>query len=129
MGLTYHRLQAREAGFDDVLFIGRDGVIGEGSVWNVAFWDGQQVVWPEAAVLPGITMQLLQAALTRIGVPWSTRRLTLDDLPTLRAATATNSHCPSQPLASIDKSAFPSDGGALSNALNTAWAGVPWALV
>ncbi|MFC4608190.1 aminotransferase class IV [Streptomyces maoxianensis] len=129
MGLTYHWLQAREAGFDDVLFVGRDGVLREGSVWNVAFWHEQQVVWPEAAVLPGITMQLLQTALTRIGVPWSSRRLTLDDLPTLRAAAATNSHCPSQPLAGIDETVFPGDGGALPDALNTAWAEVPWDLV
>jgi 4-amino-4-deoxychorismate lyase len=129
MGLTYQWLQAREAGFDDVLFVGRDGGLREGSVWNIALWDGEQVVWPEADVLPGITMQLLQAALTGIGVPWSTRRLTSDDLPMLRAAAATNSHCPSQPLASIDKVAFPGDGGALADALNSAWAEVPWDLV
>lgn len=129
MGLTYQLLQAQKAGFDDVLFVGRDGSLREGSEWNVAFWDGHQVVWPEADVLSGITMQLLQAALPGIGVPWSTRRLTSDDLPVLRAAAATNSHCPSQPLVSIDKARFPGDGGALADALNTAWAEVPWDLV
>lgn len=129
MGLTFHWLRAQEAGFDDVLFVGRDGFLREGSVWNVAFWDGRQVVWPEADVLPGITMQLLRAALTRIGVPWSTRRLTADDLPMLRAAAATNSHSPSQPLARIDTVGFPADGGALADALNSAWAEVPWDLV
>ncbi|MFI1395957.1 aminotransferase class IV [Streptomyces sp. NPDC020681] len=126
MGLTYHRLQAQEAGFDDVLFVGRDGFLREGSVWNVAFWDGEQVVWPEADVLPGITMQVLRTALTGIGVPWSARRLTADDLPMLRAAAATNSHCPSQPLASIDTVDFPADGGALADVLNSAWAEVSW---
>jgi branched-subunit amino acid aminotransferase/4-amino-4-deoxychorismate lyase len=126
MGLTYQWLRAREAGFDDVLFVGRDGYLREGSVWNVAFWDGEQVLWPEAEVLPGITMQLLQGALEKVGVPWSTRRLTADVLPSLRAAAATNSHCPSQPLASIDQVAFASDDGALACALNTAWAEIPW---
>jgi 4-amino-4-deoxychorismate lyase len=125
MGLTYQWLQARAAGFDDVLFVGRDGRLREGSVWNVAFWDGQQVVWPRADVLPGITMRLLQGGLTRIGVPWSKLPLTSDDLPALRAAAATNSHCPSQPLASIDKATFPDDGGALVHALDSAWAGIP----
>nr|WTB34144.1 aminotransferase class IV [Streptomyces sp. NBC_00830] len=129
MGLTYQQLQARGEGFDDVLFVGRDGFLREGSVWNVAFWDGEQVLWPEAEMLPGITMQLLQTALTRIGVPWSSRQLTSDDLPGLRAAAATNSHCPSQPLASIDKVAFHGDDGALASAFNTAWAEVPWDLV
>ncbi|MFG2292633.1 aminotransferase class IV [Streptomyces sp. NPDC048603] len=126
MGLTHRMLQAREAGFDDVLFVGRDGFLREGSVWNAAFWDGEQVLWPEAPVLPGITMQLLQAALTRSGVPWSARRLTTGDLPALRAAAATNSHCPGQPLAAIDRIAFSDDGGALIDVLTTAWAGVPW---
>jgi branched-subunit amino acid aminotransferase/4-amino-4-deoxychorismate lyase len=113
MGLTYQWLQAQAAGFDDVLFVGRDGGLREGSVWNIAFWDGQQVVWPEADVLPGITMQLLQGALTRIAMPWATRHLTSDDLPALRAAAATNSHCPSQPLASIDNVSFLDDEGDL----------------
>jgi 4-amino-4-deoxychorismate lyase len=129
MGLTYHRLQAREAGYDDVPFVGRDGYLREGSVWNVAFWDGKQVVWPEAEVLPGITMQLLRAALGRIGVPSSARRLTADALPLLRSAAATNSHCPSQPLARIGEVAFPGDDGALADAMNTAWAEVPWEVV
>lgn len=126
MGLTYQWLQAQAAGFDDVLFVGRDGRLREGSVWNVVFWDGRQAVWPEADVLPGITMQLLQRAMTRSGTPWSTRRLTLDDLPALRAAAATNSHCPGQPLAGIDQVVFPDDGGALAVALDTAWADVRW---
>ena len=126
MGLTYRRLQARDAGFDDVLLVGRDGGLREGSVWNIAFWDGQRVVWPDADVLPGITMQLLQGGLTRVGLPWAVRPLTSDDLPSLRAAAATNSHCPCQPLASIDKATFPDDGGDLARALNTAWAGIPW---
>lgn len=126
MGLTYQMLQAREAGFDDVLFVGRDGFVREGSVWNAAFWDGEQVLWPKAPVLPGITMQLLQAAMTRVGVPWSTRRLTTGDLPALQAAAAINSHWPSQPLAVIDQVAFPCDGAVLTDVLNTAWADVPW---
>jgi 4-amino-4-deoxychorismate lyase len=126
MGLTYQRLQARAAGFDDVLFVGRDGGIREGSVWNIAFWDGHQVVWPEADVLPGITMQLLQRGLTRIGLPWAILPLTSDDLPGLRAAAATNSHCPCQPLAGIDKATFPDDGGGLADALHAAWAEIPW---
>lgn len=101
----------------------------EGSAWNVAFWDGEQVVWPKADVLAGITMQLLQAALTRTGVPWSALRLTSDAPSALQAAVATNSHCPSQPLAGIDGVTFPDDGGALADVLKTAWADVPWDVI
>ncbi|AUG82054.1 hypothetical protein CFP65_7475 [Kitasatospora sp. MMS16-BH015] len=125
LGLTHQFLQARNAGFDDVLFLGRDGLLREGSVWNLALWDGHQVLWPEAPVLPGITMQLLQAGLSRIGVPWSARRLTTDSLSALRAAAATNSHCPSQPLAGIDEFAF-TGGQELTEVLDAAWATVPW---
>jgi branched-subunit amino acid aminotransferase/4-amino-4-deoxychorismate lyase len=125
MGLSYHWRQAVAAGFDDVLFVGRDGLVREGSVWNIAFWDGEQVVWPAADVLPGVTMLLLQ----RSGVPWTSRELTVADLPDLHAAAATNSHCPSRPLASIDEVAFPTDGGALAKVLNAAWAQVRWDVV
>ncbi|MFD6890166.1 aminotransferase class IV [Streptomyces sp. NPDC059957] len=129
MGLTYGMLQAREAGFDDVLFVGRDGFVREGSVWNVSFWDGEQVLWPEAPMLPGITMQLLQAGLTRVGAPWSPRPLTANDLPELRAAAASNSQCPSQPLASIDRVAFSDGGSVLTEVLDRAWASVPWDVI
>jgi branched-subunit amino acid aminotransferase/4-amino-4-deoxychorismate lyase len=105
--------------------VGAAGAV-EGSVWNIAFWDGEQVVWPEAEVLAGITMLLLQDALQKTGVPWSTRRLTADALSMFRAAAATNWHCAGQPLAGIDQLAFPGDAVALTDVLNAAWAEVPW---
>lgn len=120
LGLSYQWQQALRTGHDDALFLGRDGRIREGSVWNIAFWDGTQVVWPEAPVLPGITMQLLQSAL-----PSVTRPLTLADLPTFTAAAAVNSHAPSRPLAAIDSTAF-ADPTPLTTALDAAWATVPW---
>src|SRR3546814_2658355 len=39
--------QARGRGFDDVLFVGSDGRVSEGTVWNVGFWAGSAVTWPE----------------------------------------------------------------------------------
>ncbi|WP_329375878.1 aminotransferase class IV [Streptomyces sp. NBC_01351] len=126
MGLTYQALQARKDGYDDVLFIGRDGLVREGSVWNVAFWDGEQVIWPKADVLPGVTMQLLQAGLTQVGVPWTMRPVRADELPLLLSAVAVNSHCPSQPIACVNDAAFIGDAGALVKALDAAWATAEW---
>lgn len=126
MGLTYQTLKAHKDGYDDVLFIGRDGMVREGSVWNVAFWDGEQVIWPEAEMLPGITMQLLQEGLTQTGVPWTTRPVRAVELPLLLAASAINSHFPSQPIASVNDADFTRDTGALIKALNAAWATVEW---
>ncbi|MGW2026401.1 aminotransferase class IV [Streptomyces decoyicus] len=126
MGLTYQALQARENGYDDVLFIGRDGLVREGSVWNVAFWDGEQVVWPQAEVLPGITMQLLQTGLTQAGVPWTIRPVRPVDFPMLLSAAAVNSHCPNQPIGRIDDTDFSGDAGTLIKALDAAWATTEW---
>ncbi|MFI0977221.1 aminotransferase class IV [Streptomyces sp. NPDC021093] len=126
MGATHRALQARKDGYDDVLFVGRDSLVLEGSAWNVVFWDGEQVVWPEAPMLSGITMQLLRPGLTRAGVPWTSRPVRAADLPSFLSAAASNSHCPSRPVARVDDTDLARDAGALVKALDTAWATVEW---
>ncbi|MEU8893563.1 aminotransferase class IV [Streptomyces sp. NPDC048442] len=126
MGATHRALQARRDGFDDVLFVGPGGLVLEGSAWNVVFWDGEQVVWPEAPMLSGITMQLLRSALTRAAVPWTSRPVRAADLPSLLSAAATNSHSPSRPIARVDEVGLARDAGALVTALDAAWATVEW---
>ncbi|MFV2104740.1 aminotransferase class IV [Micromonospora sp. LOL_024] len=125
MGLTHRCLEARRAGFDDVLFTGRDGNLREGSVWNVAFWDGEQVIWPEAPMLAGITMQVLRLGLRELGIPEQQRRLTSGSLTEMRAAAATNSHCPAQPIAAIDETVL-REPEALTTLLRRAWQEAPW---
>jgi 4-amino-4-deoxychorismate lyase len=125
LGLTYHRRQAQGAGYDDVLFLGPDGTVSEGSIWNVVFWSGGRVVWPDAPMLAGITMQVLRRELDAVGVPQESRRLTAADLPGLRAAAAVNSHCPAQPLASVDGAVF-GDGAELTAVLWQAWRAAAW---
>jgi 4-amino-4-deoxychorismate lyase len=124
MGLTYARRQARQDGFDDALFF-TDERISEGSTWNVAFWDGERVLWPEAPMLRGVTMVLLQVAMTMTGMPWGIRPVHRAELPDLLAAAAVNSICPAQPIASIDDVIF-TDTAALTETLRTAWETVPW---
>lgn len=125
MGLTYHHLQARRAGFDDVLFAGRDGFLREGSVWNIAFLDGAQVVWPEAPSLAGVTMQLLRLGLRRLGVPDVTRRMTRESLNKMTAAAATNSHWPARPIAAVDETVF-TYNEVLTTLLRRAWQEAHW---
>ncbi|GGL03725.1 aminotransferase class IV [Mangrovihabitans endophyticus] len=125
MGLRYARWRAERAGFDDALFVSRDGRISEGSTWNVAFWDGDQVLWPRAPALKGVTMVLLQIALTMTGTPWSIREIGAGDLPDLLAAAAVNSSCPAQPIGVIDDVKYGGVTG-LTDALTRAWATVPW---
>uniref|UniRef100_UPI0018ED4457 aminotransferase class IV n=1 Tax=Delftia sp. ASV31 TaxID=2795113 RepID=UPI0018ED4457 len=50
---THLLRRAVAQGFDDAAFADRHGRIGEATIWNLAFWDGDAVVWPRAQVLPG----------------------------------------------------------------------------
>jgi 4-amino-4-deoxychorismate lyase len=125
MGLRYAQRRAQAAGYDDALFLGPDELVREGSMWNVAFWDGEQVVWPQAPVLKGVTMVLLQVAMTMAGTPWSIRPVRRGELPDLLAAAAVNSRCAAQPIAGIDEIGY-GEHGALTEVLSAAWATVPW---
>ena len=116
--------QARGRGFDDVLFVGADGRISEGSVWNVGFWDGQGVTWPEAPALRGTCERLLQAGLETLDVPQARRGLLLDDLPGFRTAFACNSRGV-RAIGAVDETVFAPDAGLMA-LLGRALAGHPW---
>ncbi|MER7394468.1 aminotransferase class IV family protein [Streptomyces sp. NPDC000151] len=92
------RRAAQRAGYDDVLFTDpKTGVISEGGTWNVGFVDDQErVVWPEARVLPGVTMHLLQEVHASVSRP-----VTPDDVPQMRAAFAANTSVGVRPLSAI----------------------------
>lgn len=92
------RRKAQLAGFDDVVFTESDGRISEGATWNVGFFDGEHVVWPEADVLDGITMQLIQQAHPNFAV----RPVTIADLASMQAAFATNVSIGVRPISAID---------------------------
>ncbi|BCY08893.1 aminotransferase class IV [Actinoplanes sp. L3-i22] len=125
MGLTYAVQQARLAGYDDALFVAPDNLVSEGTTWNVAFFDGDRVIWPQAPMLKGVTMVLLQLALTMNGTPWTLRPVDAVELPLLAGAAAVNSICPAQPIGSIDGMPFPADDKLVS-LLRDAWESVPF---
>jgi len=125
MGLRYRRREARLAGFDDALFVGGDGRVREGTSWNVAFWDGTRVVWPDAPVLRGVTMVLLQIAMSINGTPWTLRPVDAEELSGFAAAAAVSTRQPAQPIASIDELPL-KDDGLLGETLLAAWRTVPW---
>ncbi|MFT3906115.1 MAG: aminotransferase class IV [Steroidobacteraceae bacterium] len=104
-GLFWQRRLAQQAGYDDALFVDARGGISEGSTWNIGFWDGERILWPRAALLDGVTQQLLKKALVSVGVPSETRRIQRQDLVTLRGAFACNS-TGIQPIAAIDAREF-----------------------
>ncbi|QOF77678.1 aminotransferase class IV family protein [Variovorax sp. 38R] len=99
--------QAAAQGFDDVAFLDRQGRLGEASIWNLAFWDGKAVVWPEAEILVGSTMGILRRQLDRLGVPQRSQVLRRADLPTLAGAVVMNSWTPGVAVHRIGDVALP----------------------
>ncbi|MDX3193310.1 aminotransferase class IV family protein [Streptomyces sp. MN03-5084-2B] len=91
---TYLERQAVDAGADDAAFVDRRGRFSEGTIWNLAFWDGTAVVWPEAPMLLGTTMGIVRRQLDRLGVPQRVREITQADLPDLAGAVVMNSWTP-----------------------------------
>jgi branched-subunit amino acid aminotransferase/4-amino-4-deoxychorismate lyase len=104
------RREAQLSGFDDAIFVEADGRISEGVTWNLGFVDRDgQVVWPDAPVLPGVTMQLLQDAHgDSISAP-----VTHSQLADMRAAFATNVSIGVRTIKAIDDVRFPIDDSAL----------------
>jgi branched-subunit amino acid aminotransferase/4-amino-4-deoxychorismate lyase len=107
--LFHYRRLAQQAGFDDALFVDRSGNISEGSVWNVGFFDGDSVVWPDAPQLEGVSKQLLIAGLRRNGIGCESRSIPRAALGRLRAAFFTNSAQAVRPIAQIDGIDVPLD--------------------
>lgn len=122
--LFQHRRQARRDGFDDALFVDARGRISEGSLWNIGFWDGTQVVWPQAAALRGTQEKLLQAGLDEAGVAQRHMPVEARALGGLRAAFAANA-TGIWPLAAIDDTGLRPDP-ALMARLAAALDSRPW---
>ncbi|WP_157979795.1 aminotransferase class IV [Kribbella monticola] len=99
--LTYYARQARLASYDDALFYDRSGNVSEASIWNICFARAGRIIWPEAAVLPGITMLTLQAGLEAVGVARETVPVPLSTIADYDAAYLTNSIDSALPVASI----------------------------
>jgi branched-subunit amino acid aminotransferase/4-amino-4-deoxychorismate lyase len=103
--LFHYRRLAMRSGFDDALFVDPAGAISEGSVWNIGFWTGTGVVWPQAAALRGTAEKLLQAGLDRQGVEQVTRPVFAAELPDFKGVFACNASG-IQSIASIDEISF-----------------------
>ena len=125
--LFQHRRQARRDGFDDALFVDAKGRISEGSLWNIGFWDGRQVVWPQADALRGTEEKLLQAGLVEAGVPQRHRPVEARSLAGLKAAFAANA-TGVWPISGIDEMALRPDPG-LMERLAAARDAAPWRLL
>ncbi|MFI5935477.1 aminotransferase class IV [Actinoplanes sp. NPDC051494] len=120
---NFHLREARLAGFDDRVFVGTDGRVSEGTSWNLALWDGEQVVWPAAPMLRGVTMVLLQLAMSMNGTPWTLRPVDAGELTGFAGAALVNT-IGIQDVASLDE--VPLVDHRIAKILGEAWAEVPY---
>ncbi|MFI1967302.1 aminotransferase class IV family protein [Streptomyces pathocidini] len=114
----HHRRQAQLGGFDDALFVDQDQVISEGGTWNIGFFDGSRVIWPDADCLVGVTMQLLKRAHGH-----DTRTVRLADLPGMQAAFATNAAIGVRAVSVIDGTELP-ESHAIIDSLRKEYTGI-----
>ncbi|MFI9812218.1 aminotransferase class IV [Saccharothrix variisporea] len=119
-GQLLHGNRAKAAGYDDALLTTPDGVVIEGAIANIAFFDHDGgIVWPEADWLHGIAMQLLEREL-----PSRRAVVRRADLPLYRGAFLSNSIGVTA-VSGIDDLAYPVDETAIDR-VRGALAAVPW---
>lgn len=107
-GAKTHLLrQAVAEGFDDAAFLDREGRFSEATIWNLAFWDGDAVVWPEARILTGTTLGIVRRQLDRLGVEQRVAPVTPDGLPALAGAAVMNSWTPGVPVHRVGTTGLP----------------------
>ncbi len=106
-GKTYYLHQAIRKGFDDAAFIDRQGRLSEASIWNLVFWDGEAVIWPQAEMLTGTMMGTVQRQLERLGVPQRQEEVTLSRLTEFSGAAVMNSWTPGIAVNAIGSTAIP----------------------
>ena len=123
-GQRYYQRLAHDSGFDEALLTGPDAVISEGSITNIAFFDGAGLVWPAAPALHGITMQLIEPVLAGLGLPSRRVHVTVRDLPSFAGAFVTNARGISA-VARVDDLELPVDAD-LMGALADAYGSVAW---
>ncbi|ADV26843.1 aminotransferase class IV [Pseudoxanthomonas suwonensis 11-1] len=106
--LFQHRRLALQAGFDDALFVDGEGAgarVVEGTVWNIGFWDGRGITWPEGPALRGTSEWLLQSGLDALGCAQQVRPVALAEVGGFAAAFAVNANS-LQRIAAIDQVEF-----------------------
>lgn len=121
----YHRRAAQIRGFDDVLFLDAHGHVSEGATWNIAFAAADGTIWwPEADVLPGVTMRLLQTALPGHGYTVESALVHRDDMPNFSHAFATNAIAGIRTITAIDDQSFALNTE-LEESLRACWTSIP----
>jgi branched-subunit amino acid aminotransferase/4-amino-4-deoxychorismate lyase len=120
----YHARAARREGYDDALLTAGLEAVSEAATANIGFLEGRGVVWPEAPMLLGVTMQLLETTLPRLGVAVRRARIRLADVPAFDGAFLANARGIAV-VSAIDDVVLPEAAEPMAAVLS-AYAAVPW---
>lgn len=104
---TYLLRQAVAQGFDDAAFLDGHGRLSEATIWNLAFWDGDSVIWPSADMLTGTMMGIVRRQLDHLGMPQRVQEVTQADVPALAGAVVMNSWTPGVAVNRIGSAVVP----------------------
>lgn len=107
-GQAYFQRLASKHGFDEALLTGPGGQVSEGSVTNVGFIDGSRITWPNAPMLAGITMQLIDGKFVTAGLRPARQEIRLADLGQYNGAFVCNARGIA-PVEQIDDVTMPVD--------------------
>jgi len=127
-GLIRARRAARAAGFDDALFVDARDLISEGSLWNIGFTKGSEVIWPQAPMLAGVAQALVQRGLDGVGLTGRIEPVCLADLERFDGAFICNSATPACAVSVIGDRTFAASP-VLIDRLGAAWASNPVQLI
>ena len=104
---TYFLRQAIRCGYDDAAYEMNNGCISEASIWNLAFWDGESVVWPKAPMLLGTTMSIIKRQLTNMNVPQREQEVREKNISEFHGAVVMNSWTPAVAVSKINETLVP----------------------
>jgi branched-subunit amino acid aminotransferase/4-amino-4-deoxychorismate lyase len=120
----YHSRRARRDGFDDAVLTAADGTVSESATANIGFFEESGVVWPDAPILHGITMQLLERTLPALGVTTRRAPVRLHDVASFGGAFLSNARGIAA-VRGIDDRELPMPPDRMK-AVVDAYATVPW---
>lgn len=123
-GLIRARRSARDAGFDDALFVDAQGRVSEGSLWNIGFLSGDSVTWPLAPMLTGVAQALIQHGLAGVGLTGRGAPVRLSDLDRFDGAFVCNSATPACAVSAIGQHTLATRPELIAR-LRVAWASNP----
>jgi branched-subunit amino acid aminotransferase/4-amino-4-deoxychorismate lyase len=121
---TFYTRLARRNGFDDALLTASDGVVAESAIANIGFFDESGVIWPDAPLLHGITMQLLERKLPALGVPSRRTQVRLQDIASFEGAFLSNARGLAA-VTQVDVATLPVQAERMKT-ITDAYASVPW---